>query len=225
MKTHALTTFSFRGRSVLILAFVTSLGAASAADAATSLYLAFGVHPDSGQLVLRDLHEDHYHTFTVNNGTPGGHTPVPLEVTIGSATGASFTLIAANHASPVDTPRLFPEGVDPHLHLVLESLSLVSGSLLEVSYQHEEHTDDFAVGDELEIHADETTPQSVFFALPAGAAVGQYEATFRLVDESATNPYGENTFRILVNGVAPVPEPSAALLGGISLVLGLRRRR
>lgn len=227
MNTHRLTIPSRLHASLRMLALVATVGAISAtAEASILSYLAFGVHPSTNQLVLRDLHDDHYHTYQINNGTdPGGHVAIPLEVTIGSATGATITLISTNNANPADPNRRFPAGADPHLHLMLDSLTPVAGSQLIVRYQHGDHTHGFSVGGEMELHVAETTPQGIYFTLPAGAAEGQYAAVFRIMDESVTNPFGSSTFSVLVNGVAPVPEPSALLMLSAASSLIFRRRR
>ena len=104
-------------------------------------------------------------------------------------------------------------GADAHLVLVsmTPGLNIGTGSSLLSGLVHP--------GDER--HLGEAIDFSPVFWVDGNAAGGPYTADFKLVDESGTfGDPGVFQFRFNV-----VPEPSTAILTGVALFLGLRRRR
>jgi len=210
------------------------------AGAATSLYLAFGVdtreesgpgvpNPWNDLIVVRDLHGDHYHSFSTNNGTnPAGHLPMPLTVIPGSGESATLSLGAMNISAFAEARYTIPNTPVGDFRLVLVSLSGVNGSLLDVDFVHDDHTHSMFAGGNEGLHLDEVA--EIQFSLPEGAELGRYEAIFKIIDqngnylESVTSGGTTRTSNFTI-AVDAVPEPSAALLAGAAMTMGLLRRR
>lgn len=214
-------------RSLAILSILTL--AATAQTVAPSFHLAYGVDTSTtsanyNKLVVRDLHGDHYHGFNANNGTdPDGHLQMPL--TIGSSGGFASLSLAAWNDSPYATNirYAFPTGDEaPAFDIHLELVSVSSANLI-VQLQHDDHYHTLSAGDEGEhLHFGEF--QDLRFSFTEGAALGNYTAVFRIVDEFGTYTTSNN-FTVHVSAV-PEPSSAAALAGLISLgFVALRRRR
>ena len=104
-------------------------------------------------------------------------------------------------------------GTDLHLILVSMSTGLNIGSDSALSIGLTNPGDEFHLGDHVNF--------SPVFWLDENAAAGDYVARFKLVDEEGVfGDSGVFEFRF-----AAVPEPSAALLAGGAMLLGLVRRR
>ncbi|WAC21242.1 PEP-CTERM sorting domain-containing protein [Luteolibacter sp. SL250] len=221
MKISKLSQSLLRSGAVAALVFASS--SAQRADAA--LHLAFGVDTNAGspttfnQIRVRDLHDDHYHGFTQNNGTAGSHVPEPFVVIPGS--GMATLDLASMDISPFSSSRytttLTPGG-DFHLELI--GLTGIDTDNLIVRFWHDDHTHTMSVGGNAE-HLSLAEINKIDFALASGAGLGSYSAQFRIVDEGETY-ITSPTFTIHVNAV---PEPSAALLGAAALGFGILRRR
>ncbi|MDP0491187.1 MAG: PEP-CTERM sorting domain-containing protein [Verrucomicrobiota bacterium JB023] len=201
---------------VLSFSALTFLFAAGSAQSA--LYLAFGVSTNSNEAYVLDLHNDHYHIFSVNNGTPGGHTPVPFTITPG-ATSETFELGSMDISPyPINglTTNLDPAG---DFHLELHSLLGPGATNLEVLFWHDDHTHTMSVGGEE--HLELTEVNSVEFRLPEGAELGDYSATFSITDESG-NYVESSAFTI---NVTAIPEPSTVFLSLLGTLALVRRKR
>ncbi|MFC7337912.1 PEP-CTERM sorting domain-containing protein [Haloferula chungangensis] len=219
MKTNALLT----SRPSLLAATAFSfLSVAMSADAA--LFLAFGVDTSATattfeQIRVRDLHGDHYHNFTENNGTAGGHTPLPFELTPGSGVPATLELGSMDNApfaSSRYTTALTPAG---DFHLKLIGWSGPGAENLTVAFWHGDHT--HGMGIDSEEHLEIDAVNRIDFSLPSGAPLGSYTAQFQLIDESAN--YSDSP--VLTFHVNAVPEPSSALLGAGAFCFALLRRK
>ncbi|MBK1835413.1 PEP-CTERM sorting domain-containing protein [Roseibacillus ishigakijimensis] len=214
-----LLTLSHKGLILapLVLAWTTS-------TAHSALHLAFGVDTDSGstnfdRIMVRDLHGDHYHTFSQNNGDPGSHIPAPFTLVPGGST-ATFNL-AAMDISPFSQSRyttaLSPAG---DFHLELTALLGPGSENLTVLFWHGDHTHTMAVGGSAE-HLELDEILDIELRLPAEAELGSYTAEFRIVDESG-NYTDSPTFSINANAI---PEPSSLLLTLLGATALLRRKR
>jgi len=195
---------------------------ASPADAA--IHLAFGVDTLESstafnRIRVRDLHGDHYHNFTQNNGNPGSSIPAPLVVIPGS--GTATLNLAAMEISPFPQAR-YATGLTPagDFHLELVGLTGIDATNLFVRFWHDGHTHTMSVGGNAE-HLELNAINRIDFSLADGAPLGAYTAQFAIIDESG-NYLDSPGFSIHVNAI---PEPSSALLGASALVLGLTRRR
>jgi hypothetical protein len=136
-------------KSATCLAFWSSVAAVFLlplpdADGAT-LYLAFGVdvreslgaitpNPLKHLIRVRDLHGDHYHSFSINNGTPGGHVPVPLVLVAGSGT-ASFGIGAVNISPFPSSAYLIPGSPAGDFRLELVALRTPGPAALQVEFE------------------------------------------------------------------------------------------
>lgn len=220
---------SFLKNTGRTIALLSSLALAATAQITPSFHIAYAVdtmatsgenpNPNYNKLLVRDLHGDHYHTFTANTGThPDDHVPMPLSIDLVGGYGAvSF---ASWNDSPYATNNryAFPDlAFDLHLELVS-----VSSSNLIVELQHDDHYHGLTAGGGGEhLHYGES--QNLRFSFAEGAALGDYTAVFRIVDEAGIFT-DSNNFTI---HVAAVPEPSAAaaLAGAAALGLVAARRR
>ncbi|MGE9268207.1 MAG: PEP-CTERM sorting domain-containing protein [Verrucomicrobiales bacterium] len=210
---------------------VSGLVLSFAASASGALLLAFGVDTDefsatTNQVLVFDLHNDHYHGYSWNNGTnPSGHVPMPFEATPGGPV-ASLTL-ASMDISPFNSSygRFTTTGLAlaNDFHLVLQSVTdendvAVTG--LQVAFWHGDHTHGMSAGSEEHLDLSET--QQIDFSFANGAAQGAYYANFIITDEEG-NYLDSSPFRIQVNAV---PEPGTALLlSGVTFLLWGRRKR
>lgn len=209
------------------LAILSALTLAATAQAATlsSFHLAYAVDTNTSssnynKLVVRDLHGDHYHGFSANNGTdPDGHLPMRLSIDVSG--GFESVSLAAWNDSPyaTGTRYAFPESATFDLHLELVS---VSSANLIVELQHDDHYHTLSAGGEGE-HLHFGDFQDLRFSFTEGSAMGDYTAVFRIVDEAGTYATSNN-FTIHVSAV-PEPSSAAALAGLLSLgFVALRRR-
>lgn len=218
-----MTTASIILKSLPVLAFSLT-GQTQAA-----LHLAYGVDigelsASNGQIRIFDLHNDHYHSFTTNNGTnPGGHQAMAFQIVPGassvSLTMASMDTSPFNESHSQYTTNLIPAG---DFHLQLDSITDESGdssSALTVAFWHGDHT--HSMSDGTEEHIDPVETQKIDFSLDANSALGTYYANFRLADEGG-NYVDSPAFRIQVNAV---PEPSTGLLIGCVFLGAVARRR
>lgn len=217
------------GRAIALLSV---LALAATAQVTPSFHIAYAVDTQAllggspnanyNKLLVRDLHEDHYHTFTANNGTnPEGHVPMPIAVNVSGGYGA-VSFASWNDSEYATSSRYAFPSEPLNLHLELVS---VSSSNLIVELQHDDHYHQLFAGEEGE-HLHFGDFQNLRFSFADGAAPGDYSAVFRIVDESAEGAYvTSNNFTI---NVAAIPEPSSATALAGALALGLvatRRRR
>ncbi|MFD2255766.1 PEP-CTERM sorting domain-containing protein [Luteolibacter algae] len=206
--------------SLKSIAIVLAMTATS--QAASTLHLAFGVdvNPTSSNLNnlrVRDLHDDHYHTFTQNNGLPGSHVPEPFSIIPGVET-VTFNL-AAMEISPYPnasySTSLTPAG---DFHLVLVSRNGIGSDNVNIGFWHGDHTHSMTAGSEEHLRTDEI--HTIQFSFAPDAQQGDYSAVFKIVDENGN--YGDS--QLFTLNVKAVPEPSSALLICSALGLGLLRR-
>lgn len=200
--------------------------------AASSLYLAFGTETRPGLfqniITVSDLHGDHYHSFSINNGTdPTDHTPMPLTAIAGEAMTASIELGAMNIAPLVIPEYRIPDSTTSVFRLQL--LNLDEG--LSVHFAHGDHTHSMSAGSGETLRLSDV--ERIYFSVAEGYS-GLYQADFKIVD--TTGFYRDfaslgaievnSNFSILVNAI-PVPEPSTVffvMLSGATVMLRRRRR-
>ncbi len=230
-----MTSLSKLGRT---LALLVGIASASSAFAAPQFHLAYAVdswefvgnnplnapNPTYNQIRIRDLHEDHYHNFTINNSTdPDDHVPMPLSVTIGSGFDSSITLGAWNYSPDASVGRytIPDDGAGAHFHLELIS---VSNAALNVGIREVGDLTYTGLGVGSDAHLDwGSVFNEIGFSLDTGASLGTYTAVFQVIDEEGlytTSP----TFSIQVTAI-PEPSSAAALVGAIALGLVASRRR
>ena len=185
-------------------------GASPVIDQSPSNYLPEGTNPPLTFTTGGGI----YIGMTVAQEDPGNHSSlIDIRDTgdissfaVGSGEHYMFNSSGGRYAGSL-------AGADIHLVLMSMSPGLNIGSDSAFSIGLTNPGDEFHLGDDVNF--------SPVFWLDENAAAGDYVARFKLVDEEGVfGDSGEFEFRYAV-----VPEPSAALLAGGAMLLGLVRRR